>query len=219
MKRVPSTPKPRKPRGRPRSFDRETALERAMEVFWAKGYEGTSISDLTEAMGINPPSLYAAFGDKEALFLAAIERYEQSRSCPYADEPTAKGAIERLLTYMAQELACPDHPRGCLMVMAASTTSAAPRLQAKIAERRAEGRARLKARIERGIAEGDVPADTDANGLADFYATIIKGMSLSARDGSNRKNLMATVERAMSVFPDVRRAPGRKAAKRVVQTA
>src|SRR5689334_20346799 len=102
--------KPRKPRGRPRSFDREAALGKAMDVFWAKGYEGTSISDLTNAMGINPPSLYAAFGDKEHLFLEAIERYQRARgaSCPYCDEPTARAAIEKLLNYMAEDLACTD---------------------------------------------------------------------------------------------------------------
>src|SRR5688500_13596233 len=88
-KKAAAPAKPARPRGRPRSFDRDTALGQAMEVFWAKGYEGTSISDLTEAMGINPPSLYAAFGDKERLFLEAIDRYQVARgaSCPYCDEP------------------------------------------------------------------------------------------------------------------------------------
>src|SRR5688500_20409695 len=88
---------PRKPRGRPRSFDREAALDAAMEVFWRKGYEASSISDLTDAMGINPPSLYAAFGDKERLFMAAIERYsaERGESRPYACAPTARGATRR----------------------------------------------------------------------------------------------------------------------------
>src|SRR6266702_5721205 len=92
--------KPAKPRGRPREFDREAALEQAIDVFWRHGYEATSVSDLTAAMGINPPSLYAAFGDKEKLFLEAVERYRsnQGESCPYAGEPTARGAVERLLT-------------------------------------------------------------------------------------------------------------------------
>src|SRR5258706_15799806 len=90
MKRIVA-PSP-KPRGRPRSFDRDTALERAMEVFWRFGFEGASLHDLTEAMGINPPSLYAAFGDKEGLFLEAVERYQAKRgdACPYADAPTAR---------------------------------------------------------------------------------------------------------------------------------
>src|ERR1700674_5103645 len=92
--------KPRRPRGRPRSFDREAALERAMEVFWRQGFEGSSLHDLTEAMGINPPSLYAAFGDKEHLFLEAVERYQAKRGdeCPYAEAPTAGRASEQCRT-------------------------------------------------------------------------------------------------------------------------
>ena len=208
MKKVkpdaPAGAAPAKPRGRPRSFDREAALERAMEVFWTKGYEATSISDLTEAMGINPPSLYAAFGDKERLFLEAVERYQHARgtSCPYATEATAAGAIRKLLTYMAEELTSPEHPRGCMMLMAAVTaTSASPELQAILAKQRAESRKHMRERIQRGIADGDVPADTDAGSLADFYATIVTGMSMQARDGATRKSLLGTVERAMALFP------------------
>src|SRR5438309_11392407 len=100
--------KPVMPRGRPREFDREAALERAMQVFWRHGYEATSVSDLTRAMGINPPSLYAAFGDKEQLYLSAIERYEQGRREVVAqlldEAPSARQAIERLLAAAAGEL-------------------------------------------------------------------------------------------------------------------
>ena len=205
---------PRKPRGRPRSFDRDAALGRAMEVFWTKGFEGTSINDLTEAMGINPPSLYAAFGDKERLFIEAIERYQAARgaSCPYCEEPTARKAMLKLLTYMADDLCCTEHPRGCMMMIAAATsTSASTELQAMLARRRAEARARMKDRIERGIRDGDVPAGTDAGALADFYSTIVTGMSMQARDGASRKSLLATVERAMSVFPEVPKRPARRA--------
>lgn len=192
-------------RGRPRSFDRAAALDAAMRVFWQKGFEATSISDLTEAMGVNPPSLYAAFGDKERLFLEAIERYQEERreSCPYVDEPTAKAAVERLLTYLADEAANADQPRGCLMVMTMATTGCSPELQVELGKRRAEGRVRMKARIERGIREGDVPPGTDAGALTDFYATIVTGMAMRSRDGSTtRKSLLATVKRAMQVFPE-----------------
>ena len=195
---------PRKPRGRPRSFDRDEALQRAMEVFWSKGFEGASLADLTDAMGINPPSLYAAFGDKEQLFLAAVERYQARRgeSCPYCEEPTARAAVEKLLLYMAEELTCPDHPRGCMMVMAAATSSSSSsKLQQALAAKRMASRAMLKARIERGIKEGDVPKGTDAGALADFYSTIITGMSLQARDGATRKSLLGTVKTAMGVWP------------------
>jgi AcrR family transcriptional regulator len=200
----PKAKAPRKARGRPRSFDRDHALEQAMEVFWKRGFEGASISDLTEAMGINPPSLYAAFGDKEKLFLESIERYTSRRgeSCPYCDEATARGAVEKLLLYMADELTSSEHPRGCMMMMAAATSaSASAELQAILAQKRAASRTGLKARIEKGIRDGDVPRGTDAGALADFYSTIMTGMSALARDGTTRKRLLATVDSAMRLFP------------------
>ena len=197
---------PKRPRGRPRSFDRDQALEQAMEVFWAKGFEGASLMDLTEAMGISPPSLYAAFGDKEQLFMEAMERYQRraGESCPYCDEPTAFAAIEKLLLYMAHELTSAEHPRGCLMALAAATsTSASDKLKDALAAKRMASRARLTTRIERGIKEGDVVPRADAGALADFYSTIMSGMSLQARDGVSRKSLVATVRSAMALFPQV----------------
>lgn len=197
-------PAPRKPRGRPRSFDRDAALDAALEVFWDKGYESASISDLTAAMGINPPSLYAAFGDKDQLFLAAVERYQAraGESCPYCDEPTARAAIERLLVYMVTQLTQTGHPRGCLMMMAASTAgSASEALQKALAEKRANARERMRQRIKEGIRDGDVPPDADPAALADFYSTLMAGMSQQARDGATRKSMLATVERAMNLFP------------------
>ena len=194
-----------KPRGRPRSFDRDEALERAMEVFWKRGFEGASLNDLTDAMGINPPSLYAAFGDKEHLFLEAVERYQAKRDdeCPYADAPTAREAIEQLLTYAATEFTRACNPRGCLMVMAATTSSASSaRLQAALARHRAAARAYLKARIDRGLAEGELPRGTDTAALADFYYAIVAGMSLQARDDASRKSLLAIVKAAMHAWPD-----------------
>jgi AcrR family transcriptional regulator len=226
MKKAPATADccpatGKKPRGRPRCFDREAALEAAMEVFWAKGFEGATLSDLTQAMGINPPSLYAAFGDKEKLFLTALERYTAARgdSCPYCEEQTARAAIARLLTYMAHELTEKCHPRGCLMMMAAATSAnASDTLQHALAEARAAGRERMRARIRKGVQEGDVPQGTDVSALADFYSTIIAGMSQQARDGATRRSLLTTVERAMSAFPE---APekARRAAVRVAAHA
>ena len=196
---------PAKPRGRPRSFDRDVALERAMEVFWKLGFEGASLHDLTDAMGINPPSLYAAFGDKEHLFLEAVERYEAKNgaACPYADAPTARDAVERLLTYTAHEFSKPCNPRGCLMVMAATTSSSSSaKLQSALAASRADAKARLKARIDQGVKDGELPRGTDTGALADFYATVLSGMSLQARDGASRKRLLATVATAMRSWPD-----------------
>jgi AcrR family transcriptional regulator len=207
---------PRKARGRPRSFDREAALDAALEVFWDKGYESASISDLTAAMGINPPSLYAAFGDKDQLFLAAVDRYQAraGESCPYCDEPTARGALERLLVYMVTQLTQSGHPRGCLMTMAASTSgSASEALQKALADKRANARERMRVRIKEGIRDGDVPPDADPSALADFYSTLMAGMSQQARDGASRKSLLATVARAMQLFPAAPAAKKRRRAE------
>jgi AcrR family transcriptional regulator len=198
---------PRKPRGRPRSFDREAALAAAMEVFWEKGFEAASISELCSAMGLNPPSLYSAFGDKEKLFLEAVERYSSrnNESCPYGEEPTARGAVEKMLAYAAHEFTeSREHPRGCLMMMASTTAANSSEAMRKlIAGKRNAARDNLRARIKHGIEEGDVPADADATALADFYFTILTGMALQAREGASRRSLLGTVEQAMSLFPRV----------------
>jgi AcrR family transcriptional regulator len=202
---APQPAKPKRPRGRPRSFDREAALDSAMEVFWNKGFEAASLNDLTKAMGINPPSLYAAFGDKEKLFLEAIERYEAriGESCPYACEPTARASVERLLGDLAEEFTDSGHPRGCMIVMAAATaTGTSAHFQQALAKQRDEGRARLRQRIQQGIKDGDLPPDADATALANFYSAIIAGMSMQARDGASRKTLLAMVETAMRAWPE-----------------
>jgi AcrR family transcriptional regulator len=193
-----------KPRGRPRSFDRDKALERAMHVFWRQGYEGTSVSDLTHAMGINPPSLYAAFGDKEQLYLEALGRYQQRRVESMAkwfeEEPTAKAAVRRLLTEAARELARSGAPRGSMLVLSATQCSAES-LQPELAERRASVRAILEERIERGVREAELPRGTDSAALADFYGAVFQGMSLQARGGATRKRLLSIAETAMGAWP------------------
>src|SRR5262245_43867420 len=166
--------KPAKARGRPRAFDREQALENAMQVFWRQGYEATSLTDLTTAMGINPPSLYAAFGDKERLFLEAVDRYETCHRGSAADgrafgeEPTARAAIERVLRDAVNELARPGQPRGCMLMMAATNCSVES-IRTALAERRAESKALIRKRIAKGVAAGELAAGTDANALAEFY--------------------------------------------------
>jgi AcrR family transcriptional regulator len=197
---------PRKPRGRPLSFDRDTALETAMHVFWERGYEAASISDLTSAMGITPPSLYTAFGDKEQLFLEAIERYALGYGSAGAralnEEPTARGAIERWLLEAANELTQPCHPKGCMVVMAATNCSAAAeRVQDALLLRRTEAIANVGRRIQGGIDGGELPADTDPQDLANFYATIYQGMSMQAKDGATHESLVATVRTAMRSWP------------------
>jgi AcrR family transcriptional regulator len=208
---------PAKPRGRPLSFDRDAALERAMNVFWEHGYESASINDLTAAMGITPPSLYTAFGDKERLFLEAIERYGKGPGSygqrALEEEPTARGAIERLLNEAAAELTQSCHPLGCMMVMATTNCSvAAEHVQEALAKRRALGVASMQARIQRGIDEGELPKQTDARALAHFYATVYQGMSMQAKDGASRKSLLESAAMAMRSWPqDVAATPGRSA--------
>jgi AcrR family transcriptional regulator len=207
--------KVRKPRGRPRAFDRDAALDAAMEVFWSKGFEGASLNDLTRAMGINPPSLYATFKDKEGLFIEAIQRYEarQGEACPYCDEPTARASVEKLLTKMACEFTESCQPRGCMMVMASATSAASStRLRKWIGERRSMGIARLEARIEKGVREGELPRDTDVAGLAGFYMAVLAGMSMQAREGASRKTLLAMAGAAMRAWPESPRAKVRRAA-------
>jgi TetR/AcrR family transcriptional regulator, copper-responsive repressor len=193
-----------KPRGRPRSFDRDKALERAMQLFWRQGYEATSVHDLTRAMRINPPSLYAAFGDKEHLYLEALERYQRARreslASWFEQEPTAKAAVGRLLTEAARELARTGTPRGSMLVLSATSCAAAP-LQAELVQRRASLRAMLKARIERGVREGELARSADSAALADFYTTVFQGMSIQAHDGATRRRLLATAAAAMRAWP------------------
>lgn len=197
---------PAKPRGRPLSFDRERALEQAMHVFWQRGYEAASISELTTAMGITAPSLYTAFGDKERLFLEAIERYATGPGGGYPraleEEPTAYGAIKRCLEEAAEELTRPCHPKGCMVVMAATNCSeASAHIQAALAKRRAASASGIRCRIECGIANGELPAGTDAEALANFYTTVFQGMSMQATDGATRENLLATAAAAMRAWP------------------
>jgi len=195
-----------KPRGRPLSFDRDQALEQAMHVFWQHGYEAASVSELTAAMGITAPSLYAAFGDKEHLFLEAIERYATGPGSGHPraleEEPTAYLAIKRCLEEAADELTCHSHPKGCMVVQAATNCSkASAHIQAALAKRRAASDAGMRCRIEHGIRNGELPADVDALALANFYTTVLRGMAMLATDGASRDSLLATAAVALKAWP------------------
>ena len=190
--------------GRPRSFDREGALHAAMRVFWTHSFEGASVADLTEAMGINPPSLYAAFGDKEGLFLEAIDRYQAQwrAACPWVDEPTAEAAVRQLLLDCAKNYTAEGNPRGCLIMMGVDTSaSSAVRVQEALAQKRAQGQERIRRRIEAGIAAGELDEGADASRLAGFFMAVIGGMSLQARDGAPTQALLAIVDAAMAAWP------------------
>ncbi|TPL66238.1 TetR/AcrR family transcriptional regulator [Mesorhizobium sp. B2-3-15] len=192
-------------RGRPRTFDRTAALRRAMDVFWAKGYEGASISDLAVAMGINSPSLYAAYGSKEALFLEATDLYSRVEGADIwlalEEAPTARLAIERFLRRTAKAYSQSDRPQGCLITLGAlHEDSSRGAICADLRRRRAENLTALKKRLERGVAEGELPADFDCRAAATFFATVQHGMSIQARDGASRAALMATVAGAMAAW-------------------
>jgi len=202
----PRVGKVSRPRGRPLSFDRDAALEQAMHVFWQRGYEAASITSLTAAMGITAPSLYTAFHDKEHLFLEAIERYAAGPGGGHLralqDEPTAYLAIRRCLEEAAEALTRPCHPPGCMVTMAATNCAvASAHIQAALANRRAAADAGVRRRIEQGIKDRELPADTDAEALSNFYATVIRGMSMQATDGASRESLMATAATAMRAWP------------------
>ncbi|MGW0207012.1 TetR/AcrR family transcriptional regulator [Streptomyces sp. NPDC003233] len=191
-------------RGRPRSFDRATALEKALMAFWEHGYEATSVADLTRLMGIGAPSLYAAFGDKRTLFEEVVRLYTDTYGAfgdrALAEEPTARAAVERMLREAAAEYTDLAHPHGCLVVHAA-TNCASPEVARLLRERRNANIAALESRIRADVAEGRLPAGTDAAALARHAGAMIQGMSQQARDGASRQELEALAEIAMSIWP------------------
>ncbi|MFI6285392.1 TetR/AcrR family transcriptional regulator [Streptomyces sp. NPDC051018] len=189
-----------KPRGRPRSFDRDAALAKATTAFWERGYEATSIADLTKAMGIGPPSLYAAFGDKRALFAEVVEVYAAGRSTRLDDAPTAREALARLLRELAADYTDPGHPPGCLVISAA-LNCADPAVEAALRDRRNANIAAFESRVRADIAAGLLPPDTDAGALARFVGAVVQGMSLQARDGATREELEAVAQTAMTAWP------------------
>jgi AcrR family transcriptional regulator len=194
------------PPGRPRAFDSDEALDQAMHLFWRKGFMGTSLSDLTEAMGISRPSLYAAFGNKESLFRQAVERYFQGPAAYLQDalkEPTARTVVERLLQGVVDLVTDPDFPGTCLWVHGAlSCGGTSDPLQEEFVKQRAQGHADLRVRLKRAIAEGDLPAGSDADALARFVQTVNFGLSVQAATGANRKELLRVVAAALQAWPN-----------------
>jgi AcrR family transcriptional regulator len=193
------------PRGRPREFDADQALDRALEVFWRKGYEGATLPDLTKAMGISRPSLYAAFGNKEALFRKALDRYAEGPAAYVREalnEPTARAVAERLLGGAIDLAADRRHPRGCLMVQGALACSdAAESVRRELCARRAANEAAVRRRFERARAEGDLPAAADPTDLARYIVAVIQGMAVQAAGGASRAELRRVVQMALRAWP------------------
>ncbi len=192
-------------KGRPREFCVDQALAAALGVFWSKGYEGASMADLTEAMGITKPSLYAAFGNKEALFHKALDLYEAEK-LQYTREalkqPTARAVAEYFMrgAIDAQMSSC--DPKGCLGVISATACGAeAESIKADVIQRRASSQAALVERFEQAKCEGDLPAHVDVAGLTSYLYAILQGMAVQAGSGATRADLERVVDTSLAMWP------------------
>ena len=190
--------------GRPRAFCTDEALDKALTVFWEKGYEGASLQDLTDAMGINRPSLYAAFGNKESLFLKAMDRYAEKNACmiDFFNEPTAREAIEKLLYKMADKLSDPDTPKGCLIVIGALACSdETSHIKKELAARRMHMQLLIQQRLERAQEEGDLTAKANAASFARYISTVTYGLSVQASSGATREQLYEIIDITLTAWP------------------
>lgn len=196
-----------KPRaiGRPRAFDPDQALDKAMVFFWQHGYEGASLAGLTEAMGISTTSMYATFGNKEQLFRKALQRYDDHPEGylePALREPTTRGVATVLLNGVVNGTTRPDMPHGCLGVQSAVVTSdGAAQIRELLNERRRRIDARLNERFERAADEGDLPAGTTPAVLARFLSMTMSGIAVQAAGGVSREELQAMADAVLQAWP------------------
>ncbi|GGF02573.1 TetR family transcriptional regulator [Aliidongia dinghuensis] len=192
--------------GRPREFDKTQAVRQAMRLFWARGYEATSLSELKAAMGgLSTASFYAAFGSKDALFKTVVAHYRETHgrvTAPLRDpDLTPRAAIERALRQSARMQTDPDHPQGCFIVLGAATSAAENEpIRALLAAERAETRAGFESCARRAIAAGELPPDADPADLATLFSTFLFGISTQARDGVPIETLEAAIGRLMGIW-------------------
>lgn len=189
-------------RGRPRNFCRDQALSAAMRLFWEKGYEGASLAELANVMGINAPSLYAAFGDKESLFREAVAHYSSGIGATplnaLQEHAHVVNAIRAMLSASAEMCTDSETPRGCLVVLSAiNCTPEHTVLRDELSNRRKIIRVAIEERLTRAEMEGELSCEVEVTTLSEFYTVILNGLSLRARDGATRDELMATIEHAM----------------------
>jgi AcrR family transcriptional regulator len=193
------------PSGRTRQFDVDEALDRALEVFWARGYEGATLPELTKAMGINRPSLYAAFGNKEQLFRKALDRYQtgpMSFLTEALKEPTARAAAEAIFSGFIRMQRNREKARGCLIVSGALASGAeAETVRQELAQLRQSIVAVFRKRFERAVEDGDLPKGTDCATLARYVATVLGGLAVQAASGTTEKELRLVAAMAMRAWP------------------
>jgi AcrR family transcriptional regulator len=191
--------------GRPRSFETGKALDAAMKVFWCKGYEGASLSDLTKAMGINRPSLYAAFGDKESLFRKVLDRYDKGPAAYVREalnQPTARAVVERLMEGAAELGTASSNPRGCLFVQSAlACGDKAEGIRNDLILRRDAGEKAVRLRLKRAQAEGDLAHDANPADLARYVVTVVQGIAVQAASGAARPELRRVIQTALRSWP------------------
>ena len=205
-------------RGRPREFDREKALTAAMLLFWRKGYHATSQRDLAEALGIAMPSLYAAFGSKESLYVEAVDLYMQvSRDLLWRhleESGTARDAIRELLLSTARELTdCHAHPVGCMVTLANVDEDMPPAVATAIRKARCDWLDVVLERLKSAVDDGELPSSTDVNSLSRLYVAIIQGIAVQAHDGADLVELKTVVDLAMTAWPvNAANSPSRPAA-------
>ncbi|HEX3367580.1 TetR/AcrR family transcriptional regulator [Phenylobacterium sp.] len=191
-------------RGRPREFCVDNALAAALRVFWTKGYEGASLTDLTEAMGITRPSLYAAFGNKESLFRKALDLYERDKLAYVGaalEAPTARGVAERMLGG-ALDLQLGSDPKGCLGVISSGPCgSEAQSIKAEVTARQASSHAALLRRFEQAKADGDFPEHIDPEGLVRYLTAVGQGLCIQAGSGVAPEELRRIVDTTLELWP------------------
>jgi AcrR family transcriptional regulator len=195
------------PIGRPRGFDVDEALERAMLVFWEQGYEGASLTDLTGAMGITRTSMYAAFGNKEELFRKALERYTEgpaSYGARALEEPTAQGVATAILHGSVRTATRPGYPAGCLSVQG-SLAAGDPGRTARdtLIAWRNNGCSAVRDRFQRAVDEGDLPPEADPGLLARYVMTVANGIAVQAASGTGRDELQRVADAALRNWPPV----------------
>jgi AcrR family transcriptional regulator len=197
--------------GRPKEFDVDEALCSALQVFWRHGYEGASLTELTEAMGITRPSLYATYGNKEDLFRKVLDRYEQSHLCFVAEalaQPTARTAIDRLLKGYARVLTDPMHPPGCLGVNSSvGCRGDDSPIRDELLARRSLSEDSIRGRLEQALADGDLPEDEDPADWARYVMAVGLGMAVKAASGATREELDRVADLALKALPATARAP------------